>query len=93
MEGLAELYSRRILELASSIPHTTPLVHPQARVLKHSRLCGSSIEVCVVMSVETTGIRERKPWLKDNFRVTEFSQDVKACVFAKPSTISSPHNI
>jgi NifU-like protein involved in Fe-S cluster formation len=81
MEGLAELYSRRILELASSIPHTTPLVHPQARVLKHSRLCGSSIEVCVVMSVETTGIRERKPWLKDNFRVTEFSQDVKACVF------------
>ncbi len=65
---LIKLYSGRILELASDIPLTDPLPHPDATARKRSPLCGSTVTVEVAM---TDG------------RVTGFSQTVRACALGQ----------
>jgi len=65
---LIKLYSGRILELASDIPHNTRLESPQVSVKKRSPLCGSTVTVDLS--------------LKDG-RVAEFGQDVKACALGQ----------
>ncbi len=67
---MIKLYSGRILELTTSIPHTRRLEAPDATVRKRSPLCGSS--VIVDLSVE-------------NGRVALFGQDVKACALGQAS--------
>lgn len=65
---MMKLYSGRILELASDIPHLGRLTAPHATVRKRSPLCGSVVTVDVV--------------LKDG-RVFAFGQDVKACALGQ----------
>ena len=47
---LISLYSGRILELATEIPHQGRLPAPQATVRKRSPLCGSTVTVDLVMA-------------------------------------------
>lgn len=44
---LTDLYSDRILEIAGNQPVPGRLPHPDASARKHSRICGSTIEVDV----------------------------------------------
>ncbi len=67
---LIKLYSGRILELASDIPHAERLSQPGASVKKRSPLCGSTVSVDVTV--------------KDG-RIVEFGQDVKACALGQAS--------
>jgi NifU-like protein involved in Fe-S cluster formation len=65
---MMKLYSGRILELASDIPHLGRLPAPQATVRKRSPLCGSVVTVDLAM--------------KDG-AVAAFAQDVKACALGQ----------
>jgi len=65
---LIKLYSKRILALAASIPHTGRLDAPQARVKKRAPLCGSTVTVDICV---TDG------------RISDFAQDVKACALGQ----------
>ncbi len=67
---MMRLYSARILELASAIPHLGRLEAPGASVRKRSPLCGSTVTVDLTM---TDG------------RVSAFAQDVKACALGQAS--------
>ncbi|WP_271223719.1 iron-sulfur cluster assembly scaffold protein, partial [Streptosporangium carneum] len=59
-----ELYSNAVLRLAADIPRIGRLERPQASVRKVSRLCGSEIEIDIVMRGE---------------RVADLALRVKAC--------------
>ena len=77
MSGDAEmikLYSQRILALSADIPHQAPLEAPQATAKKRSPLCGSTVSVALS--------------LKDG-KISEYSQDVKACALGQASAAVS----
>lgn len=63
------LYNRDILRLAASIPHLALLPHPQARVERHSAVCGSRVAVEVV--------------LDDEGRIAALGQEVRACALGQ----------
>ncbi len=65
---LLELYSGRILHLASSIPNSGRLPAPQGAARRRAPLCGSSIGAEVV--------------LRDG-RLVEYAQDVRACALGQ----------
>lgn len=65
---LIKLYSTRILALAADVPHTTPLEAPQSTVKRRSPLCGSTVTVSLVV---------------ENGKISQFSQDVKACALGQ----------
>lgn len=65
---LIKLYSGRILELASDIPHLGRLAAPQGSARRRSPLCGSTVTADVVIS---------------DGRIVEFAQDVKACALGQ----------
>ena len=67
---LNDIYNKRILELASDIPRLGRLPAPQASATAHSRLCGSTVTVDLVM---------------DGDRVADFAHDVKACALGQAS--------
>ncbi|MEM7320623.1 MAG: iron-sulfur cluster assembly scaffold protein, partial [Pseudomonadota bacterium] len=67
---LIKLYSGRILELATDIPHHQRLSAPDASVKKRSPLCGSTVTVDVRLA---------------DGRIAEFGQDVKACALGQAS--------
>ena len=67
---LDEIYNRKILELAANIPRLGRLAAPQASASAHSRLCGSSVTVDVVV---------------EDGRVADFAQEVKACALGQTS--------
>jgi NifU-like protein involved in Fe-S cluster formation len=73
-----DLYSGRVLELAADIPHVGTLGAPQGRAMKVSRLCGSQVQVDVVMS---QGL------------VSEFAIDPKACALGQASASVLSRNI
>lgn len=68
---LDDVYNARILELAASIPRLGRLPQPDGSATAHSRLCGSTVTVDVVM---------------DGDRVAEFAHDVKACALGQASS-------
>jgi NifU-like protein involved in Fe-S cluster formation len=70
MSQLDDLYGNKILELAAAIPHLERLAHPDATATAHSKLCGSTITVDLVM--------------KDG-RVAAYGQTVKACLLGQAS--------
>src|SRR5947209_3623740 len=49
---LNEVYNRRILELAGTIPRIGRLAAPDATATAHSKLCGSTVTVDLKMSGE-----------------------------------------
>ncbi|MBL8566841.1 MAG: iron-sulfur cluster assembly scaffold protein [Hyphomicrobiaceae bacterium] len=68
MTQLSDIYSNRILELAAAIPRTERLAAPDATATTHSKLCGSTITVDLVMRGDT---------------VADFGQSVKACLLGQ----------
>ncbi len=67
---LNDIYSRRILELAASIPHLGRLPDAQASSTVRSKLCGSTVTVDLKL---------------DGDVVTAFAHDVKACALGQAS--------
>ena len=75
---LNDIYNRRILELAADIPRLGRLPQPDASSTAHSKLCGSTVTVDVVM--------------RDGV-VTDFGHDVRACALGQASSSIMAHNI
>ncbi len=75
---LNEIYNRRILELAANIPRLGRLAEPQASAQKHSKLCGSTVRVDLIM--------------RDG-RVVDFAHEVKACALGQASSSIMARNV
>jgi len=75
---LNDVYNKRILELAAEIPHLGRLPHPDASATAHSKLCGSTVTVDLM--------------LRDG-HVTDFAHDVKACALGQASSSIMARNI
>lgn len=73
-----DLYNRRILELAADIPRIGRLAAPDASATAHSKLCGSTVTIDIVM---------------DGDVVTDFAHDVKACALGQASSSVMARNI
>ena len=65
-----DIYSQQLLELAASMPRTQRLSEPGATAKAHSKLCGSTVEVDLVM---------------DGDIVTGYGQTVRACLLGQTS--------
>ena len=65
---LIKLYSGRILELATNIPHLGRLAAPDGSARQRSPLCGSTVTVDVTVT---------------HGRIVDFAQDVKACALGQ----------
>lgn len=68
MADLDDIYSDRILALASGISHTHRLPMPDATAVAHSKLCGSTVTVDLVVQ---------------NGKISAFGQSVKACLLGQ----------
>ncbi len=73
-DDLIKLYSQRILELTTQIPHLDRLVDPDASAFKRSPLCGSTVTVDLKLS---------------GGRIEDYAQDVKACALGQASAAVS----
>ncbi|WP_375455479.1 iron-sulfur cluster assembly scaffold protein [uncultured Methylobacterium sp.] len=69
---LDDIYNRRILELAADIPRLGRLPAPDASATAHSKLCGSTVTVDLVLAPDGT--------------VADFAHDVKACALGQASS-------
>lgn len=69
---LDDIYNRRILELAADIPRLGRLENPDATATAHSRLCGSTVTVDLVLG--------------EDGRVADFAQEVRACALGQASS-------
>lgn len=68
---LNEVYNRRILELAADIPRLGRLASPDASATAHSKLCGSTVTIDLIM--------------KDGM-VADFAHEVRACALGQASS-------
>jgi NifU-like protein involved in Fe-S cluster formation len=75
---LNEVYNRRILELAATIPRIGRLEKPDATATALSRLCGSTVTIDLKMEGDT---------------VTDFAHEVKACALGQASSSIMARNI
>jgi NifU-like protein involved in Fe-S cluster formation len=75
---LNDIYNARILTLAADIPRIGRLASPDASATAHSRLCGSTVTVDIVM---------------DGDRVADFAHDVKACALGQASSSIMARNV
>jgi len=75
---LNEVYNRRILELAGSIPRLGRLAGADASATAHSKLCGSTVTVDLKM---------------DGDVVTDFAHEVKACALGQASSSIMARNV
>ena len=75
---LDDIYNRRILEFAGTIPRIGRLPQPDASATAHSRLCGSTVTVDLKM---------------DGDVVTDFAHDVKACALGQASSSIMARNV
>ena len=66
-----DVYNKRIIELAGTIPRLGRLETPDASATAHSKLCGSTVTVDLKM---------------DGPVVTDFAHDVKACALGQASS-------
>jgi NifU-like protein involved in Fe-S cluster formation len=65
-----DLYTNNILELASTIPITTRLKHPDVSVTKRTAICGSSITLDLNVA---------------DCKIREIGLDIKACALGQAS--------
>ncbi|MEJ0094203.1 MAG: iron-sulfur cluster assembly scaffold protein [Methylocella sp.] len=65
---LTDVYNRQILDLAGNIPRQGRLSAPSATAKAHSKLCGSTVIVDLLM---------------DNGKVVDFAHDVNACALGQ----------
>jgi len=75
---LDDIYNKRILELAGNIPRQGRLAAPQASATAHSKLCGSTVTVDLVV--------------RDGV-VADFAHDVKACALGQASSSIMARNV
>src|SRR5437016_9979721 len=75
---LNDVYNRRILELAGTIPRIGRLEAPDASATAHSKLCGSTVTVDLKMDGDT---------------ITDFAHDVKACALGQASSSIMARNV
>src|ERR1700754_2288840 len=75
---LNDVYNRRILELAGTIPRIGKLDQPDASATAHSKLCGSTVSIDLKMDGDT---------------VTDFAHEVKACALGQASSSIMARNI
>jgi len=68
---LDDIYNKRILEFAGSIPRLGRLPQADASATAHSRLCGSTVTVDLKMDGDT---------------VADFAHEVKACALGQASS-------
>ena len=73
-----EVYNRRIIELAGTIPRIGRLDDPDATAKAVSRLCGSTVTVDLKM---------------DGDKVTDFAHEVKACALGQASSSIMARNV
>ena len=73
-----DIYNKRIIELAADIPRLGRLAHPDGSSTAHSKLCGSTVTVDLV--------------LRDGV-VADFAHDVKACALGQASSSIMARNI
>ena len=66
-----DVYNARILALAADIPRLGRLAAPQASARAHSRLCGSTVTIDLVM---------------DGDKVADFAHEVRACALGQASS-------
>ncbi len=75
---LSDVYNRKILELAGTIPRLGRLPEPDASATAHSKLCGSTVTVDLKM---------------DGDKVTDFAHEVKACALGQASSSIMARNV
>ena len=68
---LNDVYNRRIIELAGTIPRIGRLANADASATAHSKLCGSTVTIDLKMDGDT---------------VTDFAHEVKACALGQASS-------
>lgn len=68
MTELDTIYNTRILELSAAMPRTKRLAHPDATATSHSKLCGSTVTVDLMVTGD---------------RITDYGQSVKACLLGQ----------
>ncbi|MBO6716548.1 MAG: iron-sulfur cluster assembly scaffold protein [Rhizobiaceae bacterium] len=73
-----EVYNAKILEYAGNIGRIGRLDAPQATATAHSKLCGSTVTVDLVM---------------DGPLVSDFAHDVKACALGQASSSIMARNV
>ena len=66
-----DIYNKRILEFAGTIPRLGRLDAPDATASAHSRLCGSTVTIDLKMQGDT---------------VSDFAHEVKACALGQASS-------
>jgi NifU-like protein involved in Fe-S cluster formation len=75
---LTNIYSQQILDLAGNIPRQGRLAAPDATAKAHSKLCGSTIIVDLVMQ---------------DGKVADFAHDVKACALSQAAASIMARNV
>ncbi len=75
---LTNIYSQQILDLAGNIPRQGRLAAPDATAKAHSKLCGSTIVVDLVM---------------EDGKVADFAHDVKACALSQAAASIMARNV
>jgi NifU-like protein involved in Fe-S cluster formation len=78
MVDLEDIYSERVLQLSANMPRTGRLPDADATASAHSKLCGSRITVGLKMEGD---------------RVTDYAQDVRACLLGQTSAAVMGANI
>ena len=75
---LNDIYNKRIIELAGNIPRLGRLPAPDASATAHSKLCGSTVKIDLMMDADV---------------VTNFAHDVKACALGQASSAIMAANV
>jgi len=75
---LDEVYNKRIIELAGTIPRIGRLDAPDASATALSKLCGSTVTIDLKMDGDT---------------VTDFAHEVKACALGQASSSIMARNV
>src|ERR1700683_3280006 len=75
---LNEVYNRRIIEMAGTIPRIGRLGDPDAPATAHLNLCGSTVTIDLKMDGDT---------------VTDFAHEVKACALGQASSSIMARNV
>ena len=73
-----DVYNAKILGFAGNIPRIGRLEHPDATAMAHSKLCGSTIVVDLVMA---------------DGKVADFAHDVKACALSQAAASIMARNV
>jgi NifU-like protein involved in Fe-S cluster formation len=75
---LNDVYNRRIIELAGTIPRIGRLADPDATSTAVSKLCGSTVTIDLKMNGE---------------KVSDFAHEVKACALGQASSSIMARNV